>query len=279
MSNKPTDLARWAVTAAGVDAQNITVPASSEQDTGWTLGQAPPSGKFNWWMSRVHRWLVWLNDGDVSFHNLAAGGTLGISGDTTLSGKLNVSGDSTLAKLGAGDSTLGSLSVTGGASVGGTLGVSGLVTATGGVNVGTARYKHGARELDLDISCYRPNGDTAYVTFSQLGFITGFTGACLLRCPIPLEAGKRILSYEQFFNINGTSATLSGVLRHQKLSTAANTDVPNSSFSVNTGNTLNSARILGINHTMIAGESYFIELTAQSANQKIHGAIITYDDP
>lgn len=281
MSAKPTNVARWAATSGGVDAANIVVPSSAEQDTGWTLGQAPASSKFNWWMNRVHKWLVWLNDGDVSFQTITpSNATLTIAGDCAFSGKLNVSGDSTLKTLIAGDGTLNSLVVTNGTSVGGTLGVTGLLTASGGVSVGTGRYKHGLRELDFDIACFRPDRDTTYVSFSQLGFITGFSATCTLRCPIPLEVGKRILSYQQFFNVNGTGSTLSGLIRHQKLSTGGNpVDVPNSSFSVQTGNTLNSALIQGINHTIIGGDSYFIEVTAQNANHRIHGALITYDDP
>jgi len=280
MSSKPTNVARWAATSSGVEASNIVVPSSGEQDTGWTLGQAPASSKFNWRMNRVHKWLVWLNDGDVSFRTIApASGPLTIAGDNTVDGKLNVTGDSTLKTVIAGDGTLNSLVVTNGTSLNGSLAVAGLLTASGGVTVGNGRYKHGPREIDFDISCYRPNGDTTYVTFDPRGWITGFSATCILRCPIPIEVGKRIVSYEQFFNINGTGATLSGGLRHQKLSTGVIVDVPNASFNVNTGNTLNSARVLGINHTVLAGESYSIELVAQSANQRIHGAIVTFDDP
>ena len=40
---KPVTLPRWAETAAGVVAANIVTPTSGQQDTGWTVGQAPPS--------------------------------------------------------------------------------------------------------------------------------------------------------------------------------------------------------------------------------------------
>jgi len=63
MATKPTSRPRWARTAAGVDATNITTPSSGEQDTGWTVGQTPiPSGKTNFLMNLIDKWVAYLQD-------------------------------------------------------------------------------------------------------------------------------------------------------------------------------------------------------------------------
>lgn len=50
-------LPRWAETAAGVLAANVTTPSSGQLDTGWTLDQPPPSANQNWWQQLVYNWI------------------------------------------------------------------------------------------------------------------------------------------------------------------------------------------------------------------------------
>lgn len=97
MSAKPTDLARWGETTGGVETTNLTIAPSGTQDIGWDLGEDPSSGVFNWFMNRSYRWFKWLDDGDVSFHDVTIGGTLGIAGDMTIGGTLGVIGTTTLS--------------------------------------------------------------------------------------------------------------------------------------------------------------------------------------
>ena len=59
---KPTVLPRFAETAAGVAATNIAVPTSGQQDTGWTTGQAPPSGVFNFLLRYIYDWIQYVRD-------------------------------------------------------------------------------------------------------------------------------------------------------------------------------------------------------------------------
>lgn len=54
---KPTDDPVW-----NTDATNRTEPDPSQQASGWTLNQKPPSSWFNWWMWLVYSWLIWLRD-------------------------------------------------------------------------------------------------------------------------------------------------------------------------------------------------------------------------
>jgi hypothetical protein len=50
-------LPRWAETAAGGLAANVTTPSSGQLDTGWTLDQPPPSANQNWWQQLVYNWI------------------------------------------------------------------------------------------------------------------------------------------------------------------------------------------------------------------------------
>jgi len=52
---------RWAVTAGGTPATNISTPSSGQQDTGWTTGQVPPSAWQNWWQYWTYLWLLFLS--------------------------------------------------------------------------------------------------------------------------------------------------------------------------------------------------------------------------
>jgi len=70
MSTKPTETPRWAETAGGTPASNITTPSSGQLDTGWTANQVGVSGYDNWRQRLVYKWIQWLNDGDCAFDDL-----------------------------------------------------------------------------------------------------------------------------------------------------------------------------------------------------------------
>ncbi len=93
MSIKPTTLPRWARTALDVDAANIVVPASGEQDTGFTVGQTPiPSGKHNWLLNHIYKWIQFLNDSPAFVAVSANSSGLQATGTGTAAGLFGVGG-------------------------------------------------------------------------------------------------------------------------------------------------------------------------------------------
>lgn len=161
------------------------------------------------------------------------------------------------------------------------------IEADGGIDVGTnqsvkvhgtGRFKHDAQELNIDISHWQVSIDnSAYIAYVAAGYYTGFAAVCDVRCWIPLITGKRILNWIQYYNINGTAATLSGQLRRINLATGVITDVA-SLVNDNTGTGIESQNI-AVNHTMLSGEAYYISITAQNPGHRVHGATILFDDP
>lgn len=123
MSSKPSDVVRWGETVGGTPTANLTVPSVGHADTGWTLSEAPTSGLFNWLGQRSYKWFQWLDDGDCTFHNLSATGTLGVTGNATVGGTLGVTGNTTVG---------GTLGVTGATTLSSSLSVAGALTQTGG---------------------------------------------------------------------------------------------------------------------------------------------------
>ena len=164
---------------------------------------------------------------------------------------------------------------------------SGLISANAGVTAavnqsftvsGTGRYKHPSTELPIHIAAFQVDGAAGYVTFNQIGFITGFTGACTVQAWVPLPVGKRILTYQQFYNVNSTGAAITPKLRRMTIGTGTINNVAAGSAD-NTGAAVESQTLSGINHTVLSGEGYFIEVSVSTANHQVWGAIVTYDDP
>lgn len=181
----------------------------------------------------------------------------------------------------------GAADFTGAITMASTLGVTGLITATAGVTAvanqhvtvsGTGRLKHGARELCLHISAFQPDASTTYIAFTQAGYLTGISAVAVMCAPVLLEVGKRIVSYQQFYDVAGTGAGILPRLRRMTLSTGTITNVA-SGVSDTTGTGLESQTLSAINHTVLSGEAYFVEVTLTNAAHRCHGAIITYDDP
>ena len=113
---KPTVLPRFAETAAGVPASNITAPTSGQQDTGWTTGQAPPSSVFNWLLRYIYDWVQYLRDG--AFTATAGSALSGASGvgdgaASGLTGTGGASGSGVSATAGGGGAPVrGALALT-----------------------------------------------------------------------------------------------------------------------------------------------------------------------
>jgi hypothetical protein len=58
---KPAELPRWAQTALGALAANISDPVSGKKDTGFILNEVPTSGNTNWFWNTVYQWIKWLD--------------------------------------------------------------------------------------------------------------------------------------------------------------------------------------------------------------------------
>lgn len=86
MATKPTTVPRWAETAGGTPAANITTPSSGEQDTGYTSNQIPTSGKLNWLFRFLYDWILYLKD--AVFVATSGSGLAGVdaTGDGTTPG-------------------------------------------------------------------------------------------------------------------------------------------------------------------------------------------------
>lgn len=171
-------------------------------------------------------------------------------------------------------------------TMGSTLAVTALITATAGVTAaanqsfttsGTGRYKHPSTELPIHIAAFGVDGASTYVTFNQVGYITGFGGACTVQAWVPLPVGKRILSYQQFYNVNSTGASITPKLRRMTIGTGAKNDVA-AGVGDNTGAAVESQTIAA-SHTVLSGEGYFIEVSVSNAAHQVYGAIVLYDDP
>lgn len=181
----------------------------------------------------------------------------------------------------------GASNFTGAITMASTLGVTGLITATAGATAavnqsftvsGTGRYKHPSQELGIHIAAFQVDGASTYVTFNQIGYITGFGGACTVQAWVPLPVGKRILTYRQFYNVNSTGVAITPKLRRMTIGDGTKNDVAAGSAD-NTGAAVESQNLTGINHTVLAGEGYFIEVSVSNASHQVFGASISYDDP
>jgi len=206
--------------------------------------------------------------GSTQLMQMSAAGVL--SASSTVANAVTLSGGIT-----------NNVTLTGGATA------SALITANAGVTAGanqsftvsgTGRYKHPSEELGIHIAAFRADGASAYVPFNQIGYITGFTGACTVQAWIPLPVGKRILTYRQFYNVNGTGASITPKLRRMTIGTGVVNDVAVGAAD-STGAVVESQNLTGINHTVLASEGYFIQVDVSQPTHQVFGASISYDDP
>jgi hypothetical protein len=248
VSAKPNvALSRWADQVGAA----VIAPSSGLRDFGFQPG-TPASPHFvNYELNQLYQWALYLSDGafegPVSFDDDVTVEDLFVNGDATVQGALDLKDD---------------------------------VTVATGKHIrlqGTGRLKHGTRELPVHIAAFQADGATTYVTFNQIGYITGFSAACSVQAWLPLEVGKQILSYQQFYDVQGTGSGILPRLRRMNLATGAINDVA-AGVSDNTGTGIESQTI-SASHVVLSGEAYFIQVNVATANHRVHGAIIAYDDP
>lgn len=197
MSTKPTVKPRWALTAGGADATNITTPSSGESDVGYTNGQNPvSSGKTNFLFNAIAKWINFLDDspsfvptttnapGLSSTGNGSGAGFVGTGGATgpggAFIGGATGSHGATSTATGSGNDGHRGQGITTGAGFRGTGGASGPGVAA--VAGGGGAPVTGALNLTPQVAPTTPvNGDlwvTAAAFFARIAGST-FTAALL----------------------------------------------------------------------------------------------------
>jgi hypothetical protein len=136
--------------------------------------------------------------------------------------------------------------------------------------------KHPTLEMCLDASVFK--GDSlALGTMNAAGYLSSFSAAGIVRAGVPIPVGKRIISVEVFYSINGSAANLTPKLRKQILSTAVQADVVAGSAD-NTGAAgVIESQLLTANHVVLTGNTYFIEVSVTNSLQRIYGAKVLFD--
>lgn len=111
---------------------------------------------------------------------------------------------------------------------------------------------------------------------NQAGYVTMTVGGGndRLFAPVRVPVGKRITTCEVFYDGAADGATLTPKLRKQILSTAAQADVV--AGAADTGNGVES-QVLTANHTVLAGNAYFVEVLVNSGVHRVHGAKVKFD--
>lgn len=197
--------------------------------------------------------------------------------------------------LTASNATIGGTpNFTGAVTMASTLAVTGIVTANAivqanlGIDVGTNQsvtvhgtgsFKHGTRERHYHISAFQvDSANGAFLTFNQIGYMTGISSVCSFQCPLGLDVGKRILSYQQTYDVAGTGAGIQPSIKRINVATGAVTDVV---LGVNdsSGTGIETQSMNSINHTIAVGFAYYIFVNVTNASHRIYGAYIAYDEP
>lgn len=79
MSTKPSVHAEW-----DTNGTNMSATSSGHKSDGWANNEVPTAAEFNHWQNQVSAWTEWLFDGDIDVNDLLVGGTLGVTGASTL---------------------------------------------------------------------------------------------------------------------------------------------------------------------------------------------------
>lgn len=255
MATKPTNTAAW-----NNDGTNNVEPSSGQKDTGWTLGQKPPSSYFNWWMKLVHDWMQYLSDG-------------ALSGDHSIAGNLSVTGTS---------------GVTGNATVGGTLGVTGITTATGRINANGGITASGT--VDLTAATLKMPSKKAFFSAAGLGYLYSgtasqagnyWTGGTVgqVHIPIFVPVGERITTVKVYFQRASTSIVFQ--LDSYTYGSSSTSGAGIANLTANSGNaTVSTDTNLSmgtINHTVVADRQYVLQASIGSASDRFYGIEVTWD--
>lgn len=203
MAAKPTNLAAWNSGGA-----NNVEPSAGEKVTGWTVGQAPPSSYFNWWMRLIWQWIVYLDDLATTAFTWTAAHVFN-SGITVVGGIVGT-GTAAAGLAGAGVSGEGGVGA-------GAPGVYGLAGITNGVGV----YGRTNADSSIAIVADCPHDGTALSASKTAGSSlesaavyaqsTGYAVVARGDGTSPVRAGLRV--YPQ--DANPSSAAAGDVFFHQ----------------------------------------------------------------
>lgn len=290
MSTRPTGTK--ALSQLWADTGTLVTPSSAKILAGWKTGERPPAQYKNWWANRVDTWLKYFADGDIALNNLAVGGTLGVTGATTLS-SLAASGNATVGgTLGVtGAATLSSFGASGNGTVGGTLGVTGVLTATAGLTTpggvtytGSADEHHPDREFSIDCTgfvndfggtdtsqggCFRFafDGSNAVILHSMFVGAGNASGALALNAPLErIRVGDKITHIEVVL-ARASSPDGSEVLvleANGPTSTSENAVFTSGTITRPGANAIAAFDVTGINYTHVANTGLRLRIRTSS---------------
>jgi hypothetical protein len=136
--------------------------------------------------------------------------------------------------------------------------------------------KHGTLEIGIGASKGRPDS-SAGGSLNALGYWSTFVGAGTVRIPIEVPVGKRIVSIEQFYSVNGTGAGITPALKRQAHATGTISTVVLGSNDNTGGAGVIESQVLTANHVVLTGNAYFAEVTVANANHRVYGVKVTFD--
>jgi hypothetical protein len=137
-------------------------------------------------------------------------------------------------------------------------------------------HKHDVLEIGIGASKGRPDS-LAGGFLDALGFWRSFIGAGFVRIPLEVPVGKRIISLEQFYSVNGSAASLTPALRKQSFATGVITDVVAGAADPTGGAGVIESQVLVANHVVLSGFQYFSEVTVTNTNHRVYGCKVRYD--
>lgn len=133
--------------------------------------------------------------------------------------------------------------------------------------------KHGTLEVNIDASLAQDSSDGV---LNANGYITAWsTLPQVVHIAIEIPVGKRILSVEVFYNVNGTGSNLTPKLCRRAQLSGTSFDVVAGSTD-NTGAAIES-QVLTANHIVLAGNTYYVQVGVGHTNQRVHGVKVLYD--
>lgn len=183
--SQPSTLPRWAETATGTPAANITVPLSGEQDVGFTNGQTVvSSGKVNWLFRTIFDWLSYLKTGPLTVADGAAATPAYSFSSEPGTGAYRAGASDYRVALGGADA----LQVT----------TSGVTLPQGAVLKTTA--PNAAVILQGNLNAADPNTETA------IRSTTTRTAGFMLAIQNPAGASKLLVDYQGLLQLGNTTA-------------------------------------------------------------------------
>ncbi len=238
MAAKPSSLPRWS------SVSGVVEPSSGQKDTGFEGGQFPPAQYFNWLFNLIYQWADYLDDGAlVGAHSF-----------------------------------------------------SGLITATAGLTAaanqhvtvsGTGQHKHGARTIAIPASeFYLVNPVSgAAVAYTHVNILDTAnaqyswpSAAGTFVANVPMVTMKRITAVRIYYAV-GASGTCTPEVRVKSVpSNGTPTSVWGGSGDSSNGGVEYQEVIAGFDATVADGHFLQLRLEVTTTDNRIHGALITYDE-